>query len=104
MKGADKAAAWIFDATGEARDGWLQVIEVDGELRPADQGWSPLAAFPPQPDPARSIRIALWADKRDKYVARVDLGAEQRWIICERLPALLRVVEQLNALVQLGRG
>ena len=45
----------------------------------------------------------MWADQRDKYVLRLDLGNIQRWVICERLPALLHAVASVNALVQLGR-
>ena len=51
-----------------------------------------------------AARLALWADQRDKYVLRLELGNIQRWVICERLPALLHAAGSVNALVQLGRA
>jgi hypothetical protein len=98
---ATKTHAWIYDTAG-AHDGWLELREEDGELRPADTAWKRIAAFPPLPDPARTTRVLLWADQRDKYIARIDIGTSQRWIICEQLPALLRALPSLEALVRLG--
>jgi hypothetical protein len=102
MNGHTKTEAWIFDASGTSRHGWLEIREESGELRPADGGWQRVAGFPPDGAPG-TARVAMWADQRDKYVLRLDLGTIQRWVICERLPALLHAVGAVNALVQLGR-
>jgi len=102
-KTLDKTHAWIFDIAGLAREGWLELREEDGELRPADKAWHRLAVFPPGAESGGATRVVLWADQRDKYIVRLDLGDAQRWIICEQLPALLGAVESLNALVQLGK-
>ena len=103
MKVQTKAEAWIYDASGTARHGWLEIIEEDGEMRPADRGWQHVAGFPPE-TAVGAARLALWADQRDKYVLRLDLGTIQRWVICERFPALLHAAGSVHALVQLGRA
>lgn len=100
--GHPKTEVWIYDAGGGVRDGWLEIREEDGELRPADRAWERVTDFPPEAG-ASTAHVVLWADRRDKYIARLDLGPLQRWIICERLPALLRVLDSLHAVVALGR-
>lgn len=95
-----KTHAWIFDVSGVARKGWLQIIEDEGEAKPADRGWRPMAAFP---GGAGTARVFLWADDVDKYIARIDVGSDRRWIIMEGLPALLSAAQSLNALVQMGK-
>jgi len=95
-----KTHAWIFDATGIARKGWLQIIDEGQNARPADKGWRPLAAFPRQP--GATTRVLLWADDVDKYIGRIDVGGDRRWIIMEGLPALLSNMNSLNSLVQMG--
>ena len=97
-----KTEAWIYDAGGTARHGWLELRDEDGETRPADGGWQRVVGFPPD-GALGTARVAMWADQRDKYVLRLDLGNIQRWVICERLPALLHAIASVNALVQLGR-
>lgn len=97
-----KTEAWIFDASGTPRHGWLETREEAGELRPADGGWHRVAGLPPE-SAAGVTRVVLWADQRDKYVARLDIGDIRRWIICESLPALLGALRSLEALVALGR-
>ena len=93
--------AWIFDAAGVSRHGWLEIREENGELRPADRGWHRVTALPP--DGGGATQVVLWADQRDKYVVRLDIGDIKRWIICERLQALLNTLASLDALVALGR-
>ena len=95
-----KTHAWIFDGTGVARKGWLQVFDGGKDARPADKGWRVMAELPGPPDSA--VCIFLWADDVDKYIARVDIGWDRRWIIMEGLPALLDTANSLNALMQLG--
>jgi len=95
-----KTHAWIFDVTGVARKGWLQVFEGEEEARPADKGWRVMAQLPGPPDGA--VCVFLWADDVDKYIARVDIGRDRRWIIMEGLPALLATAGSLNALLQMG--
>jgi hypothetical protein len=102
MRGHNKTEAWIVDASGTSRHGWLEIREENGELRPADGGWQRVEGFPAE-SAFGTARIAMWADQRDKYVFRLDLGSLQRWVICERLPALLHAAASVNALVQLGR-
>ena len=99
----NKAEAWIFDASGTARHGWLEIVDENGEMRPADRGWQRVTGFPPE-TAFGAARLAMWADQRDKYVLRLDLGTIQRWVICERFPALLHAAGSVNALVQLGRA
>jgi hypothetical protein len=94
-----KTHAWIFDVSGVARKGWLQIVEEGGDAKPADRGWRPMAAFP---GGSGTTRVVLWADDVDKYIARVDVGSDRRWIIMEGLPALLSTATSLNALVQMG--
>lgn len=94
-----KTHAWIFDVSGVARKGWLQIIEDEGDAKPADRGWRPMASFPAS---GGTTRIFLWADDVDKYIARIDVGSDRRWIIMEGLPALLSAAASLNALVQMG--
>ncbi|MEO8605810.1 MAG: hypothetical protein ABI629_24790 [bacterium] len=98
-----KTHAWIFDAAGTAREGWLELLEEDGELRPADKAWQRIETLPPGTGPAGTTRLVLWADQRDKYIVRLDIGALHRWLICEQLPALLHAVKSLEALVNLGK-
>ncbi len=95
-----KTHAWIFDVTGIARKGWLQIVEDKGDAKPADKGWRRMAGFPASG--AATTKVYLWADDVDKYIARIDVGADRRWIIMEGLPALLGTMPSLNALVQLG--
>jgi hypothetical protein len=95
-----KTQAWIFDGTGVARKGWLQVFEGESDARPADKGWHVMAELPGPPDSA--VCVFLWADDVDKYIARIDIGFDRRWIIMEGLPALLTTAGSLNALVQMG--
>ena len=102
MNGHNKTEAWIFDASGTPRHGWLEIIEESGELRPTDRGWQRVVGFPPD-GAFGAARLAMWADQRDKYVLRLDLGTIQRWVICERFPALLHAAGSLSALLQLGR-
>ena len=102
MNGHNKTEAWIFDASGTPRHGWLEIVEENGEMRPADRGWHRVNGYPA--DSGGGARVALWADQRDKYVLRLDLGTIQRWVICERFTALLLAADSLNALVQLGRA
>ncbi|MFN8640219.1 MAG: hypothetical protein U0802_00605 [Candidatus Binatia bacterium] len=97
-----KTEAWIYDVAGAARHGWLEIREENGEMRPADGGWQRVAGFPSDDAPG-SAHVAMWSDQRDKYVLRLDLGNIQRWMICERLPALLHAIGAVQALVQLGR-
>lgn len=99
---ATKTHVWIYDTAG-AHDGWLEIREEGGELRPADVAWKRAAEFPAASDGSPQTRIVLWADQRDKYVARIDIGSLHRWVICEQLPALLRALPALEALVRLGR-
>jgi len=99
-----KSEVWIYDATGGVHDGWLELIEEAGQLRPADRGWSIVAVFPPEGGASGTTRVVLWADQRDKYVARIDIGELHRWVICERLPALLRTLPSFDALVRLGHA
>ncbi len=101
-RGSQKAEVWIYDAGGGMRDGWLELREEQGELWPADRAWERVTEFPPDAS-ASTARVVLWADRRDKYIARLEVGGLQRWIICERLPALLRVLESLHAIVALGQ-
>lgn len=101
MNGHTKTEAWIFDAAGAPRHGWLELREEDGEMRPADRGWHRVSGFPAEG--GGGARLALWADQRDKYVLRLDLGTIQRWVICERFPALLHAAGSVAALLQLGR-
>jgi hypothetical protein len=96
-----KTEVWIYDANGAVHDGWLELTEEAGQLRPADRGWNIIAVFPASAE-AGTTRVVLWADQRDKYFARLDLGDLHRWIICERLPALLRALPALESLVRLG--
>jgi len=98
----NKTHAWIFDIVGGPREGWLELREENGELRPADKAWLRIGTFPPDA-PQGMTRVILWADQRDKYIARLDLGGSQRWLVCEQLPALMQAAESLNALVQLGK-
>ncbi len=98
-----KTEAWIFDASGTPRHGWLEISEEDGEMRPADRGWQRVTGFPSE-GPADSAHLVIWADQRDKYVLRLDLGTIQRWVICERFPALLHAADSLSALIHLGRA
>jgi hypothetical protein len=102
MKAQTKVEAWIFDVAGTPRHGWLEVGDEGGEARPADRGWNRVAVFPPD-GTTGATRVVLWADQRDKYVARLDIGDLHRWIICERLPALLHALASLNALIAIGR-
>jgi len=95
-----KTHAWIFDATGIARKGWLQIVDDGKDARPADKGWRPMAAFPRSAGPV--TRVLLWADDVDKYIGRIDIGGDRRWIIMEGLPAFLTAMKSLNALVQMG--
>lgn len=95
-----KTHAWIFDGTGVARKGWLHVYEGSRAARPADKGWRRMAELPGPPDSA--VRIYLWADDVDKYIARIDIGWDRRWIIMEGLPALLDTAGTLNSLLQMG--
>jgi hypothetical protein len=97
---ATKTHAWIYDAVS-THDGWLELREEDGELRPADVAWKRVVAFPAAPEAGRPTRMVLWADQRDKYIVRLDIGELHRWIICEQLPALLRVLPAFEALVRL---
>lgn len=103
MADSTKTQAWIYDARGSVQDGWLEVQEKAGQLCPADAGWRIVAVLPPESDTGHVTRVVLWADQGDKYVARLDIGDLHRWVICERLPALLRALDALNALVQLGK-
>ena len=98
-----KAEAWIFDASGTARHGWLEINDANGEMRPTDRGRLRVSGFPPE-TAFGAARLAMWADQRDKYVLRLDLGTIQRWVICERFPALLHTAASLSALVRLGRA
>ncbi len=98
---ATKTHAWIYDTAG-THDGWLEVREEDGELRPADTAWKRVATFPTGADSGRPTRVVLWADQRDKYIARLDIGELHRWVICEQLPALLRAVPSFEALLRLA--
>ncbi|MDX2170482.1 MAG: hypothetical protein SF182_25645 [Deltaproteobacteria bacterium] len=100
---ANKTHAWIYDTVG-THDGWLEIREEDGELRPADVAWKRIASFPAEPEAGRPTRLVLWADQRDKYIARLDIGEVQRWVICEQLPALLRALPSFEALFRLGGG
>jgi hypothetical protein len=100
MNGHSKTEAWIFDAGGTPRHGWLEIRDENGEMRPADRGWQRVSGYPLE---GGTARLALWADQRDKYVLRLDLGSIQRWVICERFPALLHAAGSLSALIQLGR-
>lgn len=102
MIGQNKTEAWIFDAAGAPRHGWLEVSEENGEMRPADRGWNRVATLPPD-GTASATRVVLWADQRDKYVARLDIGDLRRWMICERLPALLNALASFDALIAIGR-
>ncbi len=95
-----KTYAWIFDGTGVARRGWLQVLEGDGDARPADKGWRTMAALPGPP--GSLVHVFIWADDVDKYIARLDVGSDRRWIIMEGLPAFLETTSSLSDLVQLG--
>jgi len=97
-----KMHAWIYDTAG-AHDGWLEIREEDGEMRPADAAWKRVAAFPAEADAAPATRVVLWADQRDKYIARLDVGELRRWIICEQLPALLRAIPSLEAFVRIAK-
>jgi hypothetical protein len=97
-----KTHAWIFDVGGIARKGWLQIIEEGGgDAKPADRGWRPIASFPSSG--TSSTRIFLWADDVDKYIARIDVGTDRRWIVMEGLPALLGNAASLSALIEMGR-
>ncbi len=96
-----KTHAWIFDVAGIARKGWLQIIEDQGEAKPADKGWRPIATFPT--GGASSTKVFLWADDVDKYIARIDVGSDRRWIVMEGLPALLGNATSLSALIEMGR-
>ncbi len=95
-----KTHAWIFDVSGVARKGWLQIIEGAGDAKPADRGWRPMAEFPAIG--RGGTRVVLWADDVDKYIARIDVGLDRRWLILEGLPALLNAAASLNAVVQMG--
>lgn len=95
-----KTHAWIFDGSGVARKGWLQVFEGATDARPADKGWRAMAELPGPPDSA--VRVYLWADDVDKYVVRIDIGWDRRWLILEGLPALLDTAGSLSALLQMG--
>lgn len=101
MNGHNKTEAWIFDTSGTPRHGWLEILEENGEMRPADRGWQRVNGYPLE---GGAARLAMWADQRDKYVVRLDLGSIQRWVICERFPALLHAAASLSALIQLGRA
>ena len=101
MMGHNKIEAWIFDASGTPRHGWLEIIDDGGEMRPADRGWNRISGYPLE---GGAARMAMWADQRDKYVIRIDIGSIQRWVICERFPALLHTAASLSALVRLGRA
>ena len=94
-----KTHAWITDVGGVSRKGWLEVLEDKGDARPADPGWRRMAVFPKG---SGATKVHLWADDVDKYIARIDVGNDQRWVVMEGLPALLATAESLNALVQLG--
>ncbi len=96
-----KTHAWIFDVAGIARKGWLQIIESDADAKPADKGWRPIASFPT--GGTSSTKVFLWADDVDKYIARIDVGTDRRWIVMEGLPALLGNASSLNALIDMGR-
>ncbi len=96
-----KTHAWIFDVAGIARKGWLQIVEDRGDAKPADKGWRPIAAFPT--GGASSTKVFLWADDVDKYIARIDVGSDRRWVVMEGLPALLGNAPSLSALIEMGR-
>ncbi len=96
-----KTHAWIFDVAGIARKGWLQIVEEQGDAKPADKGWRPIASFPT--GGSSSTKVFLWADDVDKYIARIDVGTDRRWIVMEGLPALLSNASSLSALIEMGR-
>ncbi len=95
-----KTHAWIFDVSGVARKGWLQIHDDKGDARPADKGWRKVATFPTG---SGVTKLLLWADDVDKYIARVDIGSDRRWMVMEGLPAFLNAIGSLNALIQLGK-
>ncbi len=100
-----KTPAWIFDAFGGNRSGMLEVRRDEAEgLRPGDKTWRHLTTLPSTARPGDAVRVVLWADSADKYIARIDIGTSHRWLIMEGLPAFLVNVPSFNSLIQLGRG
>lgn len=99
-----KTHTWIFDSFGSRRSGLLEVRHEEGEgLRPNDKTWRHLADFPSIPQAGETVRIVVWADTADKYIARLDINTTHRFMVFEGLPALLANVESLNALLQMSR-
>jgi len=100
-----KAHAWIFDSFGARRSGMLEVRQDENEgLRPADKTWRLLTTFPAVPQAGEHLRVVLWADTVDKYIARLDIGTTHRFMIMEGLPALLANLSPLNDILQMSRG